>query len=241
MDYTCIMQEGDTMNLMLNYTLMYGSPLSELLTAKLTCFYNKVILQYATRLTLLMPEGNSLSRAELHKQMFDEIVVTKFDPTNTQYWNTKNLHRFLHFTHSTLNVQYNHVFIDEGRIFKSLEIPSEANLVACNTRSDDDLIRYVNKQLSSHCDLPLLDSDNLVFYDFSAYFIADDLRATIQKFLKQIVVSYPEYVDDKCSYAIMSCIVAHAIQQKKFEVTNLNIEPLSIVSSGLVEDFYTLI
>lgn len=228
------------MKLMLNYTLTYGSALTELLTAKLTCFYNKVILKQATRLTILMPEGNELSRAELHKQMFDEISVTKFDPTNTQYWITKNVHRLLHFTHSMLNTEYTHLFIDQGKILKEVEVPDEADIVACNTRSDHDLLSYVNKQLSTYCDLPSLDLEKLVFYDFSVYFISDDLRAPMQKLLKQVAASYPEYVDFSCSYAILSCLVAQLKQQKECNVMTLGQDPIDINSCGLIEDFYTL-
>ncbi len=226
---------------MLNYTLTYGSNLSELLTAKLTCFYNKVILKHATRLTVLMPKGNELSRAELHKQMFDEISVTKFDPTNTQYWNTKNLHHLLHFTHSTLNVEYAHVFIDQGKIIREVEIPDEADIVACNTLDDDDLLYYANRQLAEHCDLPLLDHEQLIFYDFSVYFIVDDLRFAMQKLIKQVVATYPEYVDMKCSYAILSCLVAHIKRQQECHVMILGDNPIDINSCGLIEDFYTLI
>ncbi len=229
------------MKLMLNYCLTYGSHLSELLTTKLTCFYNKVILKQATRLNVLMPDGNELSRAELHKQMFDEISVTKFDPTNTQYWQTKNLNHLLHFTHSTLNTMYTNVFIDQGKIIKDLDIPEDADIVACSTRIDDDLLGYANKQLSTYCDFPLLDSEHLVFYDFSAYFISDNLRSPMQKLLKQTALTYPEYIDFNCSYAILSCLIAQLKQQQEVNVVSLNIEPIDINTCGLIEDFYTLI
>lgn len=226
---------------MLNYTLTYGSPLSELITAKLTCFYNKVILKHATRLSILMPEGNELSRAELHKQMFDEISVTKFDPTNNQYWITKNLHRLLHFTHSTLNTEYANIFIDQGKIFKELEIPDAADIVACRARDSDDLINYVNKQLATYSDLPSLDAEQLVSYDFSAYFISDNLRGPMQTLLQQVVTTYPEYIDHDCLYAILSCLVAQLKLQQEFQMISLEQNPIDINTCGLVEDFYTLI
>lgn len=188
-----------------------------------------------------MPEGNQLNRAELHKQMFDEISVTRFDPTNTQYWNTKNLHRLLHFTHSTLNTEYSNVFVDQGKILKELDIPDGTDMLACNIQKDDDLLNYANKQLSTYCDLPLLDSEQLIFYDFSVYFISDDLRASMQKLLRQVIVTYPEYVDTKCSYAILSCLAAQMKQRQEYKIMILGQDPVDINSCGLIEDFYTLI
>lgn len=188
-----------------------------------------------------MPEGNSLSRAELHKQMFDEISVTKFDPTNTQYWNTKNIHRILHFVHSTLNTEYKNVFIDQGKIVKELYIPDEADFVACNVLKDDDLLNYANKQLAAYCDFSLLDIEQLIFYNFSVFYISDDCRPSMQKMLKQVTATYPEYIDEKCSYAILSCLVAQVKQQQECRVIILEQDPVDINSNSLVEDFYTLI
>lgn len=188
-----------------------------------------------------MPEGNELSRAELHKQMFDEISVTRFDPANPQYWKTKNLQRLMHFTHTTFNTDYANVLIDQGKILKKIEIPDHADIVGCNTRNDDDLINYVNKQLAAYCDLPLLDAEQLVFYDFSAYYISDDLRDPMQKSLKRVAATYPEYIDFECSYAIMSCLIAHLKQQREFHVMVLGEDAININSRELVEDFYTLI
>ena len=226
---------------MMNYVISYGSTLSEVLTAKLTAFYNKIILQESTRLIVLLPLDTELSRAELHKAMFDEIMVTQFDPTNTQFWNCKNLYKFLYFTHSTSNVVYQNVYTDYGKVFQEITFSEDADIFMARTLEDPNLVRYVNKMLHEHCDLPLLEDSEIILYDFSMFYVSDNARSTMQKLIQQTAQMYPEYVDGICSYAIMSCLVAHAKQQNQYQVHTINTTPTDIANSGLVEDFYTLI
>lgn len=228
------------MKVMLNYALTYGSNLSDVLVAKLTCFYNRIILQEATRLIILLPESEQLARADLHKNMFDEITVNKFDPTNTQFWSAKKLYQYLFFT-SSLNGEYAHVYIGHGKIAQAFDSPEQEDIVVANAIQNEELIQYVNKQLEAHCDLPLLEFGDLVLYDCSVFFISDNLRADFQNLLKQVATTYPEYVDDECASAILSCIIAHLKKSKQFSVKSLKQNVIDISHSGLIEDFYTLI
>jgi len=229
------------MNLMMTYVLPYGSTLSEVLAAKLTAFYNKIILKESTRLIVLLPNDTELKRAELHKSMYDEIMVTQFDPTNTQFWNCKSIYKFLYFTHSTMNTSYENVYIDQGKIFPDMTFLDGADIFTARTLEDPDLIRYVNKMLNEHCDLPLLDDSQVVFYDCSIFYVSDNARLTMQKLLKQAATMYPEFVDTLCAYAIISCLIAHAKQQEDYRVENMDEEAVDIGTCELLEDFYTLI
>jgi hypothetical protein len=229
------------MKLMMNHVISYGSTLSEVLTSKLTAFYNKVLLEESNRMIVLLPLGTELSRAELHKAMFDEIMVTQFDPTSTQFWNCKNIYKFLYFTHSSTNVSHHNIYIDYGKVFRDITFLDEADMFMARSLEDPDLIRYVNKMLNEHCDLPLLDDSEIAFYDFSLFYISDDARLPIQKLIQQTAKMYPEYVDILCSYAILSCLVAHAKQQNQYRVETMDEIPVDIANCGLVEDFYTLI
>ncbi len=233
---------GDSeMKLMLNYIRSYGTELRDALIAKLTCFYNKIILQQSTRLIVLLPLNTEMERAELHKTMFDELMTVRFDPTDAQFWSARNIKKFLYFTHSCSNVDSKNIYVDHGKIFKNIDMPEEGDIVVAHTKDDPNLIRHINKQLSVHCDLPALPDEEIVFYDFSLCFISDEIRADLQKILKKIVTTYPEYVDEICSYAIMSCVTARLKKQHNIKVLTLDEEPVSILSCGLIEDFYTLI
>lgn len=229
------------MKIMMNYVLSYGSSLSDVLIAKLTCFYNKVLLEESTRLIFLLPESTKLARADLHKSMFDEIIVSKFDPTNTRFWNVKKLYHYLFFTLSAMNTDYQHLYIGHGKIAKTIDLPEGKDIIVANSLENEDIIQYTNKQLEAHCDLPLLDSEDLILYDCSVFFISDDLRASFQGLIGQIVKTYPEYIDDLCSYAIISCVMAHLMKTEQFSIHVLEQDITDISDCGLIEDFYTLI
>lgn len=229
------------MKLMLTYAMPYGSSLAEVLTSKLTAFYNKIILQESTKLIMLLPSDTQLSKAELHKAMFNEITVAQFDPTNAQFWKCKNLYKFLYFINSTANLEYNNIYIDYGKVFKTMPPVEDADILVANIGDDANLVRYINKQLHDHCDLPLLDDNQIVLYDFSAFYVSDNARVTISTLLKQVVEAYPEYVDTDSAYAILSCLVAHAQQQNQYKIETLNQNSINIANTGLVEDFYTIV
>lgn len=229
------------MNQMLNYAVSYGSPLTEMLVAKLTCFYNKAILGKATRMIILLPMDNRISETDLHKTMFDEIVSIKFDAENVQFWSSKNLYKILHFMHSSSNLEYQNIYIDHGKIFQEIPPITDQSICVCGTLELIDTLRYVNKQLNTYCELPLLYDTQLVFYDFSIFFIPDDIRPDLQKLVRAVAKTYPTYIDIKTSYAIMSCLLAHLTAKINITVSPLNLKYVDINDNTMIRDFYTLI
>lgn len=228
------------MNITLNYALIYGSPISEVLVAKLTSFYNKAILNYATKMIFLMPDHSSMDRADLHKAMFDELVVAKFDPAKRSFWDTKELYKFVCFLNMGSSLENKNCYIDHGKLFKKIELP-DADLVVARNLDDIDNIRHANSMLSKHCGLPSLSDSELVLYDFSFCYMSDDLQSDLRQSLKKIIQTYPEYIDTLSNYSIISCAFNHLMKAKNYTVETLKETPQDITHSPMINDFYTLI
>ncbi len=229
------------MKLMLNYALIYGSALSEVLAAKLTAFYNKVILQQPTRSIFLLPMDMNISKADLHKAMFDEMSVIKFDPTSASFWNTRILYKILCFTNLASSLEYCNVYIDHGKIFKDVSLSPETDILVARTDENISIVRQMNKELQEHCDMPLLDNSELTSYDFSLCYLSDDVQPVMHKAIKKVVRSYPGYIDTPHCYGILSCLAAHAKRENNVSISCLDQTPIDITHSQLLEDFYTLV
>jgi len=229
--------------MIINYITRYGSPLQEVLASKLTCFYNKVILKSKTRLICLLPENVQLHRAELHKNMFDELSVVQFNPSNSKFWESFNLNKFSYFVQSISSFsESNHVFIDHGKIFTRLPEITNQNIIVCEPQHDNkELMRNVNQILNQYCNRSLLEDEELKYYDCSLFYINDELKQWFHAQLRKIVIDYPEYCDVEKSYAIISHILSELKSSQNVIISEIKLEYQDITDSKLIDDFYTLI
>ncbi len=222
----------------LNITTLYGSNVCDMIVSKLTAFYSKVILDCFTRLIIVMPLGSKIFSIDRQKELFDEVVVIKFNPENSIFWQTKNISNFYYFFSSVTNIDITNVYIDHGKIFHEIPIISDSTECAAAFMGEDPTImQHVNKQISSHCQLESIEPELLQYYDFSACYVSDETRSKLLKPLKSIVKKYPEYVDQACSYAIMSWLLAYL----QIPVRTLDKTPVNISTSELINDFYAII
>jgi len=179
--------------------------------------------------------------ADRAKMLYDELFISKFDPTKPQFWKTMNLIIFLYFINASDNVDQDNLYIDLGKIFT--EIPSledsRSDIICSNIKEDIKLIRDVNKKLNEYCNMELLIDDDLVFYDYSICCLSDPVKSFLRPLIKSVCETYPEYVDADTSYAILSCLSAHA-KNKGFSVSDFDVHPKDINGSRLIDDFYVL-
>ena len=221
--------------------MYYGWSLPKLMTAKLTCFYNKVILDCPCRMIQLLTTDERPYEADRAKMLYDELFIAKFDPTKTQFWQTMHLISFLYFLNASDSVDQDNLYIDMGKIFT--EIPSledsRSDIICANTKENVKLIRDVNKKLNEHCNIDLLDDDDLVFYDYSICYLSDPAKSFLRPMIKLVCEHYPEYVGIDASYAILSCLSAHAKNQG-LSVSDFDVIPKDINNSRLIDDFYVL-
>ncbi len=225
-------------NISLNSVIVYNAGVKEMVVSKLSAFYNKVLLENEARLIILLPPDVEIHKADRHKMTFDEVVVIKFNADNSSFWNVRNLAKFYYFTTSVTNIDKPNILLDYGKVFRNVPPISEsAEIIAAYKSDDTELMDYVNQQLADNCGCKMLTREELQYYDFSAFYVSDETRAIIQGPLKNILQSYPKYIDSRCSYAIISWLVAHL----KVNVRTLDMEYIDISDSELVEDFYTII
>lgn len=229
------------METILNMCMFYRSSVEEMMISKLTSFYNKTILASPVRIIILMPIGTKPFLADRHKMIYDEIITARFDPTDKQFWNCRGIIKYFYFSFSSLSLDNRHVYLDTGKIFPQLPESFDGDIGVAGRMEDPELMRYVNEKLSIHCDLPPVSDEDLEMYDFSLYYGSEEANKHMQSILKRVLKSYPEYMDTRCVYAIMSCIAAHLKDTLDLTTESYDLTPVDINNSPMVEDFYTII
>jgi hypothetical protein len=226
------------MDLMLNYVMRYGSSLQEILVSKLTAFYNQLVLKYPSRLIIMMPYSMKIHQVDRHKVTFDEVTVVKFNPADTQFWNTSRLVYFLYYL-SSFGMSTKHLYIDYGKVFPQLDVPDELGdvLVAGDYTPNPETLEKVQNKLD------VLGFENLTFpiYHFGVFHAADSCRALFQSELKQILEHYDEFVNEDTCYILLSYALSNIEQKQEVTVTELGELPADISGCPMVDDFYVLI
>jgi len=228
--------------IILNHVVYYGAELPDVLCAKLTVFYNKVILDCCCRIILLLSQEKKPYAADKHKELFDEVVVTKFDPTRTQFWSTVSLYKFLYFINYSDCSNNENLYIENGKIFTQMPDISQnmSDIVAARKLEDIEVLKYTSQKLYEYCDLEPLPEDELVSYDFSMAYLTDKARTYLRQELKKITEHYHEYIDETMAHAIMSYLACYG-KKSGLAVGDFGLIPVNIRGSKLIEDFYVLI
>ncbi len=230
------------MDSIVNYTVLYCAPLRELIVSKLACFFCKAVLQQKIRLTTLMPFDVEPSRVDRHKFVYDEVVIAKFDPSKSKFWETRNLLNFYYFLASTVHLDdQKHIYVDFGKVFvRPFSIPDSDIIVARKIDGQNEIMNQVNDKIAACCDISSL-SGTLPYYDFSLFSVSDDSRLHMQKLIRQIRQNYEGYISQKETYAIMSWAVAKLKRDHDIAVSATGAIAVDIAHSNLIDDFYTLI
>jgi len=224
----------------LNFITHYNATLRDLVCSKLTIFWHKAILDYPCRVVQLIEEGKEPYSIDRHKFLYDEISVIKFNSSDQRWWLTEPVVRCLYFINSSDINNNDNYYIDIGKIFLTIPDVPKHDIMGALKIEDERLIRFVNKQLNKFCDFPLLNTEDLIFYDFSIMYLSDKGKTYARENLKIVYQSYPSYIDTKCFFAIMSCLCGHA-KKENLSSGIFNINPININNSKLVEDFYILL
>ncbi len=211
------------MDLMLNYVMRYGSSLEEILISKLTAFYNHLVLKYPSRLIIMMPKHMKVHQVDRHKTTFEEVSIVKFDPSNSQFWNTSRLVYFLYYL-SSFGMSTKHIYVDYGKVFSELDIPEDhGSVIVANAefKPSDAALDAVKEKLD--------DVEGIPLYHFGAFYAADDVRTRIYLELKNLIDTYDTFVDEDTCYILLSYVLSKVSMDGDFEVTNLDLIPANII------------
>jgi hypothetical protein len=223
------------MEVMLDYVMRYGSSLQDILISKLTAFYNSAILQYPSRLLIVMPNHMKIHQVDRHKVSFDEVAVIKFDPSNPNFWRSGRLAYYVYYL-SALGVDRQHIYIDYGKVFRYLQPPQDSNAVfmaATYPIAQEKVAAYLGKLGAPETTFPI--------YHCGCFSVPDILRSSLQKITKELMEQYTEYVDEEACYVLMSYALFKCQAETPFKIELLNEVPIDIANNSMVEDFYVLV
>lgn len=226
------------MALMLNYVMRYGASLQDLLIAKLTAFYNKLILKEKSRLIIMLPIHMKVHEVDRHKVTFDEVTVAKFDPADGQFWDTHKLVNYMYFL-SSFSLQMDNLYIDHGKVFAPpIEVPEDKEDIMVAGFFESANLKYIKQNLVTiGYDVP----NDFPLYDFSGLLISDKARMPLHMELKKVVNKYPEYVDQEACYVVLSYLVHVVAAEHDLTIGQVGKKAVDISECPMIEDFYVLL
>lgn len=226
-----------------NHIVFHKSDFADTLCSKLTCFFTKEVLQHTTKVIIVMPQNKKPLVADRQKEIYDEVVITKFDPSNPRSWMTMEMRKYLYFINYSDGSEDQHVFIDQGSLVTSMPSLEGCPFDFCFAKQDDSgSVPVIHAQNMVHrlCGLSQLPEEDLVPYNCSIMYVSENGRAFLRDLLKHIINTYSEHIHQALSYGIMSYLAACA-KKEGLSVGVLDISPVNIRESKLIEDFYTLV